>query len=235
MEKILIVDQSDDICFVLKKRLQKDFEVLTCNDGPAALALIRHIRPDALVLGLRLPGLDGLTLLRELQDELPPAILAISDTDADYEVRSAIALGANYVMMRPFEIRAVCGHIYSLMDYARDPDRLPADLRSIVGAHLTRLGLDCSHDGYQQLRLGIPLFMQDPSLHLGKELYPAIISIWGRGAPVSMERTIRCAIEAAWKKRDPAIREEYFPGCIKCPNNKMFIARLAEFTKYPQD
>jgi hypothetical protein len=69
---------------------------------------------------------------------------------------------------------------------------------------------------------------------LGKELYPAIISIWGRGDPATLERAIRCAIEAAWKNRNETIWAEYFPDCAKCPNNKKFIARLAEFTQYPQ-
>ena len=235
MQKILIADRSDDICFVLKKQLQKEFEVSTCNDGSTALALIRGMHPDGLILDLRLPMLDGISLLRELQGALPPAVLAISDTGRDYEHRTAIDLGAGYVIARPFETRAVCGHIRGLMDYARNPNRPPVDPRSIVSAHLTRLGLDCSHDGYQQLRLGIPLFMQDPSLQLGKELYPAIISLWGRGDPVSVEHTVRRAIVSAWKTRDPAVWEEYFRGCTKCPNNKKFIARLAEFLEYPQD
>ena len=159
----------------------------------------------------------------------------ISDTNASYESRAAAALGASLVMVRPFENRALYGHIYNLAEYARDPEHFPPDLRTIISAHLSRLGLDCAHDGYQQLRLGIPLFRQDPAMHMGKELYPAIIEQWGRGDSVSLERTIRSAIEAAWKKRDPEIWQQYFPDCEKCPNNKKFIARLSEFTELPKD
>lgn len=235
MQKILIADRSDDLCFVLKKLLEKEYDVTVCYDGEAALSLIRGIKPDALILDLRLPKIDGLTLLNELQGQLPAAILAITDGGTDYDHRMAVQLGARCVLQRPFNTRTVLFHIKWLLYYARDPQHIPLDPRSITSAHLSRLGLDCSHDGYQQLRLGIPLFMQDPSMHLGKELFPAIIAIWGRGDPVSLERTIRSAIEAAWKKRNVAIWAEYFPACEKCPSNKNFIARLSEFTQYPQN
>lgn len=235
MQKILIADRSDDLCFVLKKLLEKEYDVTVCYDGETALSLLRGIQPDALILDLRLPVLDGFTLLAELQGQLPPAILAITDGGTDYDHRMAIEQGAGYVLQRPFNTRSVLFHIKWLLHYARDPKHTPIDPRTITSAHLSRLGLDCSHDGYQQLRLGIPLFMQDPSMHLGKELFPAIIAIWGRGDPVSLERTIRSAIEAAWKRRNVAIWAEYFPDCEKCPSNKKFIARLSEFTQYPQN
>ena len=235
MQKILIADRSDDICFVLKKLLEKEYDVTVCYDGETALSLVQGIRPDALILDLRLPKLDGFTLLSQLQGQLPPAVLASTDISTDYDLRIAVKLGAGHVLQRPFHTRSVLFHIKWLLYYARDPVHTPIDPRSIVSAHLTRLGLDCSHDGYQQLRLGIPLFMQDTSMHLGKELYPAIISIWGRGDSVAIERTIRSAIEAAWKKRDAAIWAEYFPDCKKCPNNKKFIARLSEFTQHPEN
>ena len=55
MQKILIADRSDDLCFVLKRLLEKEYDVTVCYDGETALSLIRRIRPDALILDLRPP------------------------------------------------------------------------------------------------------------------------------------------------------------------------------------
>lgn len=231
MRKLLIADRSDDQCAVLKRALQKDFEVSTCNDGLTALTLIKGMRPDALVLDLSLPQLDGLTILQELQGYLPPAILATTDCANGYVQRRATELGAGYVMMRPFQPRCIYGHIMNLLEYAGNPAGQPL---SIPAAHLSRLGFNTSHDGHQQLVVGIPLFAQDPSLRLSKELYPAIISVLGGSSPKAVEHTIRTAIRAAWKKRNSAIWAEYFSDCEKCPNNKKFISRLAQFTDYPE-
>lgn len=232
MRKLLIADRSDDQCAVLKKALQKDFAVSTCNDGLTALTLIKGMRPDALVLDLSLPHLDGLTILQELQGSLPAAILATTDFTSGYVQHRAVELGIGYIMLRPFHPRCICGHILNLLNYAGSAAAQP---QSVTAARLSRLGLSSSHDGYQQLLVGIPLFAQDPSMRLGKELYPAIASVLGNASAKAVEHTVRTAIEAAWSKRDAGVWEEYFSGCEKCPNNKKFISRLAQFTDYPND
>ena len=102
------------------------------------------------------------------------------------------------------------------------------DPRSVTAGHLTRLEFEAEHDGFAQLRVGIPMFAQDPSLRLGKELYPTIASICGSLSATTVEHTIRTAIENAWRQGNREIWNEFFPGCEKCPSNKKFIARMAQ-------
>lgn len=234
MQTVLIADRSDDICFVLKKQLQPYFQVSTCSDGLTALALTRGMRPDALVLDLRLPKLDGFALLEQLQGQLPPAVLAISDTGRDYDHYTAINLGAGHVIQRPFNTGSIYLHIKLLLDYAGKPERPAIEPRAIAAAHLNRLGFDVSHAGTQQLRIAIALFRQDPGLSLSKDLYPGIAPMWNTGDGRLIERTMRAAIESAWKNRNPAVWEEYFPGFTECPSNKKFIAHMADFTQMPE-
>ncbi len=233
MRKLLIAARSDDLTAVLKRLFQKDFELSACTDGSTAFSLIKHIQPDVLILDLFLPEIDGLELLRMLQPNVPPATLVLSDYTHPHVFQQAVDLGAGYFMAKPFRTEAVRSHVMHLLQFV-DSNLVPNDPQSVAAAHLTALGLCSKHDGYQQLRLGIPLFRQDPALRMSKELYPAIITLLGNGNQKQIEHSIRLAITNAWERRDKAVWEFYFPGYTKCPSNKDFIARLAQFTELPK-
>ena len=233
MRKLFIAARSDDLIAVLKRLFQKDFELSACTDGSTALTLIKHIQPDILIVDFSLPQIDGLDLLRMLTPNVPPVILALSDYINSHVFQVAVDLGVGYIMAKPFRTEAVRSHILELLRHI-DSKATPTDPQSVAAAHLTHLGLCNKHAGYQQLRVGIPLFRQDSTLRLGKELYPAIIALLGGGEHRRIERSIRSAIVYAWKRQNRAVWEQYFPGYTKCPSNKQFIARLAEFTELPK-
>lgn len=232
MRKLLIAARSDDLFAVLKRLFKQDFQISTCTDGNTALTLIKGMKPDVLILDLSLPEIDGLDLLRMLYPNVPPVILALTDHPHAYPTQAAIDLGVGYVMTKPFRTEAVYPHVMEMLRYA-DAGRPPADPQSIAAAHLAALGFSGKHAGYHQLRVGIPLFRQDPSLRMDKELYPAIAVRLAQGTPKQISRSIDTAIQAAWAQRDSAVWDRYFPGCTDCPTNKAFIARLAEFTEPP--
>ena len=74
--------------------LEPDFEIVArALNGDEALRFVRHFRPDILLLDLRMPGKDGLTVLREMHSEdLPTRAVVLTATDGD-EVLEAIRLG----------------------------------------------------------------------------------------------------------------------------------------------
>ncbi len=234
MKKILIADKSEDLCAVLARSFRRNFKVFSCHDGARALELARQERPDILVLDLFLPQLDGLTVLRELSDARPPAVLALSDVPSGYVYQSATDLGAKLIMLRPFRAQAVYSHVMLLLDYLAHNPVPAADPQTIAAAHMQLLKLPNERDGFQQLRLAIPLFAQDPSLRLSKELYPEVARLFGASGEKTVERSIRATIKDAWKIRDAALWERYFPGFRKCPTNKQFIACIAQYTQMPE-
>ena len=70
--RVLVVDDEPDICSNLKDILSDVGYRVDCScDGPSALELIRDGNYDVVLLDLRMPGMDGLTLYRET--EPPPA------------------------------------------------------------------------------------------------------------------------------------------------------------------
>ena len=68
MKKVLIVDDHADIRRLVRLTLEfEDVEVREAADGPQALATLQDWRPDAVLVDMMMPGMDGLTLCRELR------------------------------------------------------------------------------------------------------------------------------------------------------------------------
>ena len=66
--KVLVVDDETNIVELLSVSLKfQGFEVHTASNGPAALDKAREIRPDAVILDVMMPGMDGFGLLRRLR------------------------------------------------------------------------------------------------------------------------------------------------------------------------
>ena len=97
---------------------------------------------------------------------------------------------------------------------------------------LLELDFATNLDGYLYLQAAIPLFADNPSQRMGKELYSNIASLLGVCATNNIERSIRAAIEDAWRRRSNGAWDRYFPeGSVtkgKGPSNKQFISRMAE-------
>src|SRR4029450_4130200 len=72
--RVLVVDDETNIVELLSVSLKfQGFEVHTASSGPAALDKAREVRPDAVILDVMMPGMDGFGLLRRLRARgLPP-------------------------------------------------------------------------------------------------------------------------------------------------------------------
>jgi two-component system nitrate/nitrite response regulator NarL len=81
--------------------LEKDCEVVArAKNGDEALRAVRQFQPDVLVLDLRMPGMDGLAVLEEMQREaLPTRVVILSAMNSD-DLFEAIRLGARGVVLK---------------------------------------------------------------------------------------------------------------------------------------
>ena len=82
--------------------------------------------------------------------------------------------------------------------------------------------------GYKQLCLAIPYCHEKHTLNLSKDLYPWLAKQFDHVTPQAVEHAIREIIRHAWEHGDQKVWQEYFPGAVKPPSNKQFIATLAE-------
>jgi DNA-binding NtrC family response regulator len=103
--RILIVDDDRDICVMLAALMNK--EGLTnqvAHDGETALTMVRREAPDVLLLDIRMPGMDGMEVLkqvREVDNELP-VVLVTAHAEIAASV-AAIKVGAYDYLPKPFE------------------------------------------------------------------------------------------------------------------------------------
>jgi DNA-binding response OmpR family regulator len=104
--KVLLVDDEVQFVDTLAQRLRlRELKVDTVYDGPQALDFIRKIEPDVIVLDLKMPGLHGIEVLREIKarrPEIQVIILTGHGTDADEA--EARKLGGFDFLRKPAEI-----------------------------------------------------------------------------------------------------------------------------------
>ena len=147
-------------------------------------------------------------------------------------------LSVGYMMRKPCDIPATAARIGDLSRHIRAPLVTPPDPQTQVTNLLLSLNIPSKLRGYAYLREAIPRMMKDPDQPITKVLYPAVGAVFGcKGTHV--ERSIRSAIDTAWKQRDDRVWQRYFrvgsDGVIPRPSNAAFISRLADALRLNQD
>jgi len=108
-ETVWIIDDDKSIRWVVEKALQKAHIDTRCfANSTDLLAALRHDQPDALLTDIRMPGMDGLELLSQIQKIHPelPVIVMTAHSDLDSAV-SAFHGGAFEYLPKPFDIKEV--------------------------------------------------------------------------------------------------------------------------------
>ena len=113
---ILIVEDEDNIREVVRRYLEREgFQVREAADGYSALDLIAEQEPDLIVMDLMLPGIDGLTLTRQLrQRSRVPVIMLTARGETSDRVRG-LDLGADDYMPKPFSPRELVSRIHAIL------------------------------------------------------------------------------------------------------------------------
>ena len=102
---VLVVDDDSAIRRVVRTVLEADnFDVVEAADGPAALLLLEAINgrgPEAVVLDIMMPGIDGIEVCRRIDHERVKVVMLSARDDADTRDRAAKA-GADAYLTKPF-------------------------------------------------------------------------------------------------------------------------------------
>lgn len=103
MEKILIIDDDKDLCFVLKRFLSKHgFEVLEATSGRAALEILDSVEPNLILCDFRLEDMSGSSILRKIKEKNPsvPVIIITGYSNIKTAVE-VMKLGAMDYVTKP--------------------------------------------------------------------------------------------------------------------------------------
>jgi two-component system OmpR family response regulator len=116
-KRILVVDDEAIIAELIATALRYEgFDVRLAADGASALAAVRDLAPDLVVLDVMLPDADGFTLQARIRadgQQVPVLFLSARDTVAD-RVRG-LMLGADDYMTKPFSLQELVARIYSIL------------------------------------------------------------------------------------------------------------------------
>jgi len=111
--RILVVDDEENIVELLSVSLKfQGFEVHTAVNGAAALDRAREVRPDAVILDVMMPGMDGFGVLRRLRADgidAPALFLTARDTLADKI--TGLTLGGDDYVTKPFSLEEVVARL----------------------------------------------------------------------------------------------------------------------------
>ncbi|HEX9780559.1 MAG TPA: response regulator [bacterium] len=105
--KILIIDDEPRVREVLRRALEDAYEVLEAGDGREGLARAREALPHLVLLDIRMPALDGMTVLVRLKldartNAIPVVVVSVEgDVDALLEGQQA---GASDHLIKPFKL-----------------------------------------------------------------------------------------------------------------------------------
>ena len=118
--RVLVVDDEENISFLVESALQLDgMETTKAADGWQALALVKSFNPQAIVLDVMMPGLDGFEVLRRLRSDgvkVPVLFLTARDT-VDDRVRGLTSGGDDYIV-KPFAIAELVARVRLALRHA---------------------------------------------------------------------------------------------------------------------
>jgi DNA-binding NarL/FixJ family response regulator len=108
--RIVLIDDHPMVLKGIEQLLQlnADFEVVaTCGTAAEGLQAVEALRPDVLLLDLKLPGEDGLSVLRKLDPAKPPAVVVLTASQDEEDLIAAARLGARGIILKAMAPRVL--------------------------------------------------------------------------------------------------------------------------------
>lgn len=258
--RVLVADDNQEFATTLVNYLSKedDMEVISMvKDGNEAYEQIINTKPDICLLDIIMPHLDGLGVLEKLNEtnmEKKPICIILSAVGQDKITQQAIALGAQYYIVKPFDISILIKRIKELkyfqptqyknnfisreikaqyIDISPENKKNEENLEALVTNIIHEVGVPAHIKGYQYLREAIIMVVNNIDVinQITKQLYPEIAEKYGT-TPSRVERAIRHAIEVAWGRGQTETVENIFGYTVSAakgkPTNSEFIAMIAD-------
>src|SRR5579862_1233329 len=130
MQKILIIDDDEGVCYSLARQLSSDDRRVTAVQTPeAGFEALRGEDPDLVMLDVKIPGSDGLDLLKQIRTERPRQMVVIMTAHGSTETAiEAMKRGAFDYIMKPFETETLNSVVGKALLSARLNKRVNSEL-----------------------------------------------------------------------------------------------------------
>jgi CheY-like chemotaxis protein len=122
-QTILVADDHEDTRVILRHYFEAmGYNVLEAHDGEQTLASMKTAHPDAVILDIQMPRMDGIQVLRAVRGDgalRDIKVLALSAHALSDEVRQIREAGADAYLAKPADPKVVLEAVRSLMDQRR--------------------------------------------------------------------------------------------------------------------
>jgi two-component system, response regulator, stage 0 sporulation protein A len=254
---VLLADDNIEFGNLLNKYLsqQEDIRIVgVARDGIEAYDMIIELMPDVVVLDIIMPNLDGIGVLEKLSSvELKrrPLFIVLTAIGQDIFIQKAITLGAEYYIVKPFDINVLVSRIRQIYndekvssfshnkvltkvsaENVKQPNQ-SFDLEVEVTNMMHEIGIPPHMSGYQYIREAIMMTVNNSKVFssITRVLYPAVAEKYSSSSQ-KVERAIRNAIESAWERGHPDSIDTLFGYTVNNskgkPTNSEFIAMIAD-------
>ncbi|MBU3197691.1 sporulation transcription factor Spo0A [Clostridium estertheticum] len=256
---IVIADDNKEFCNLLNEYLSNEDDINVigiAGDGIKAIELVYEKKPDLLVLDIIMPNLDGLDVLERLSRmnmNSKPYIIVLSAVGNDKITQRAITLGADYYVVKPFDMEVLARRIRQMLNNTinsvsavrtstysdntqsetYENESTNADMMNEITRIIHQIGIPSNLKGYMYIREAIFMVISDTGLLslVTKELYPSIGKKFSTTAS-RVERSMRHALDIAWSglKEEKINKIFGYTICNKKgkPSNSEFVAMVAD-------
>src|SRR4051812_10236455 len=134
MQKILIIDDDEGVCYSLARLLSNDDRRVTAVQTPeAGFEAMRGEDPDLVLLDVKIPGADGLELLRSIRKQRPRQLVVMMTAHGTTETAiEAMKRGAYDYLMKPFDSDILNSIVVKALDNARLNKRVSTGLENVL-------------------------------------------------------------------------------------------------------
>ena len=150
--RVLVVEDDPNIVDLIRSNLAvRGFDTVVCTDGRHALQLLETEEPDIVLLDLMLPEADGFDLCRQIRERSSVAVIVVSARGGERDKVTALNMGADDYMTKPFSIEELLARITATLRRSRpamspEPPMttvLVGDIAiDLAGQRVTRGGVD---------------------------------------------------------------------------------------------
>jgi two-component system, OmpR family, KDP operon response regulator KdpE len=191
--RVLIVEDDPNIVDLIRSNLAvRGFDTLVSTDGSKALTLLETQEPDMVLLDLMLPEADGFELCRQIRERSSVAIIVVSARGGERDKVTALNMGADDYMTKPFGIEELLARILATLRRTR-----PADMGGSTPPVITIGDIEIDLPGQlvrvsgEQVHLTPTEFalLRELALNQGKLLSRAHLlrRVWGHGYETETE------------------------------------------------
>ena len=151
--RVLVVDDETNIVELLSVSLKfQGFEVHTAASGPEALTKAREIKPDAVILDVMMPGMDGFGVLRRMRaDGIDAPALFLTARDNLQDKITGLTLGGDDYVTKPFSLEEVVARLRVVL---RRVGRLVEEPKN---ARLTFSDIELDEETHEVWKAGEPV------------------------------------------------------------------------------